>query len=54
MYTTHCVIWYLVEEVELIKTYPIEIPKWTIVNNRNGLLYGSNIWNYKSPMKLDH
>ena len=28
MYATHCIIWYLVETVELFNTLPIEISKF--------------------------
>ena len=41
MYTTHCVIWYLVEAVELVEVpipYSFKIPKYTIIVGRNGLL----------------
>ena len=42
MYTTHCVIWYLVETVESFDTLShinFKIQKHIIIVERNGLLY---------------
>ena len=42
MYTTHCIIWYLVESVESFNTLShinFKIQKHIIIVERNGLLY---------------
>ena len=42
MYTTHCIIWYLVETVESFNTLShvnFKIPKYMVMSRRNGQLY---------------